>query len=95
MSPVEYNQDKITIGPNQYLPVLEFENITVNYSALFATLKVESRRSVFPSGLPVRIGDFDNQLGRVHFKDEYNFTNTDPAPTGLRQSRLHLYIIKQ
>ena len=50
---------------------------------------------MFVSGLPIRIGDFEDQLQKVHVIDELNFTNTDPEPEGLRESRLHLHILKQ
>jgi len=62
----------------------DFENITVEYHALIPTMNVSTRRSIYPSGLPIRVGEFENQLGRVHVLDEMNFTNTDPAPKGLR-----------
>ncbi|CAL5974770.1 Dolichyl-diphosphooligosaccharide--protein_glycosyltransferase subunit 1 [Hexamita inflata] len=94
-SPVIYKADKIEIGPNEYLAQLEFDNITIKYSALYPTMNVSSKRSVFPSGLPVRIGEFENQLGRVHILDELNFTNTDPEPEGLRESRLHIFNLRQ
>lgn len=94
-SPVVYKQDKIEIGPNEYLHMLEYDNITVYYESLHATLNVSSKRSIYPSGLPLRLGEFENQLGRVHVVDELNFTNTDPSPIGLRQSRLHIHHLRQ
>lgn len=94
-SPVQYSHDKLELGPIEYAQPLDFENITVKFSCNHPTLAVSSKRSVFVSGLPVKIGDFDSQLQKVHVIDELNFTNTDPAPEGLRESRLHLYILKQ
>ena len=66
MSPIEQKGDKIEIGPNSYLPPLEFEPITVVYAALYPTMDVQFKREIFPSGFPVRIGDSDNQLRKVH-----------------------------
>lgn len=87
--------DTLELGPNQYLDGMQYEEITVNYTANVPTLMVSSRRSVYVSGLPVRIGAFNNQLGRVSVLDELNFTNTDPRPSGLRESRLAIYKLRQ
>jgi len=95
MSPVERKGDKIEIGPNQYLPTLEYEPITVVYAALQPTMDVKFKREIFPTGLPVRIGIFENQLRKVHIQDNFTFRNTDPRTGGLRQNLANIHRYRQ
>ena len=59
-SPVMYKSDKIEIGPSEYTRLYEFENVTVDYHAIVPTMNVSTRRTVYPSGLPIRVGTFEN-----------------------------------
>lgn len=94
MSPIEQKGDKIEIGPNNYLPTLEYEPITVFYAALYPTMEVKYKREIFPTGLPVIIGAYENQLRKVHILDRFTFMNTDPAPIGLRENVLNIHKYK-